>query len=36
MAQRIKQPDTSNAHYGKGSGGKVGAYRRTTHRGHSR
>lgn len=34
MAQRIKQPDTSNAHFGKGSGGKVSAYRGTHHRGN--
>ena len=36
VAQRIIQPDTSNMHFGKGSGVRVGMQRQTTHRGNKR
>ncbi|MCX6728936.1 MAG: hypothetical protein NTV39_04200 [Candidatus Saccharibacteria bacterium] len=33
VPHRINQPDTGNAHYGKGSGGRVATSRGTSHRG---
>ncbi|MEI7689496.1 MAG: hypothetical protein WCI79_00840 [Candidatus Saccharibacteria bacterium] len=35
VTERINQPDTSNAHYDKGSGGMANSRRHTTHRGNS-